>query len=84
MGHNIIKEVSQEKYEFNGRSKMIAIGLFVVGIVLASIGAMQVKSGWDGADSHHATEHAEEAHDDAHDEAHHSMLASDTCSRRTR
>lgn len=78
MGHNIIKEVSQEKYEFNGKSKMIAIGLFVVGLILASIGAIQVKSGWDGAHDQHATEHVEEAHDDAHDETHHSTLAQES------
>ena len=64
MGHHVITEVTQEKYTFNGRSKMIAIGLIVIGAVLAGIGAMQVKDNW-GTDSHateHHDEHATEAH----------------------
>ena len=81
MGHHIINEVSQEKFEFTGRSKMIAIGLFVVGAILAGIGAMDVKNNWDSI-GHHATEevHADdavEAHEEASHGDHHATLAQD-------
>ena len=75
MGHHIIQEVSQEKFEFTGRAKMIAIGLFVIGAILAGVGAMDVKSNWDSI-GHHATEvvhlddatesHKETEHGDHH------------------
>ena len=75
MGHHIIQEVSQEKFEFTGRAKMIAIGLFVIGAILAGVGAMDVKSNWDSI-GHHATEvvhlddatesHKETGHGDHH------------------
>lgn len=86
MGHHIISEVAQEKFEFTGRSKMIAILLLVVGIALAGFGAMQVKNNWNAADTpaeheqveatghddHAEAAHAEDAHaEDAHaEEAH--------------
>lgn len=70
MGHHLINEVAQEKFQFNGRSKMIAIVLMVVGIAIAGFGAMQVKNNW-GVDSH-ADSHEVTSHDQhdaaAHDE----------------
>ncbi len=58
MGHHIINDVSQETFKFTGRAKMIAILLFVVGAIVASIGAMQVRDHWD--DPHvDATEQSE-------------------------
>lgn len=74
MGHHLITEVAQEKFEFTGRSKMIAILLLVVGIAIAGFGAMQVKNNWGAADNTHhekveATDHndhAEAAHADEH------------------
>ncbi len=80
MGHDIIKEVAQEKFSFSGRSKMFAIVLMVLGIALAAFGAMQVKENWGATESHHETEqveahaadshdnHAEAADDSSHDE----------------
>lgn len=76
MGHNIISEVAQEKYSFNSRSKLIAIGLFVVGVVLAGVGAMQVKNHWnDPVAIEAAAEHNNRDAD--HAEEHHSTLAQD-------
>lgn len=74
MGHHLITEVAQEKFEFTGRSKMIAILLLVVGIALAGFGAMQVKNNWGAADNagHEQVEaadhdgHAEATHTNAH------------------
>ncbi|MFY0643708.1 MAG: quinol:cytochrome C oxidoreductase [Bacteroidia bacterium] len=60
MGHHLITEVAQEKYTFNGKSKLIAIILIVLGIALAGFGSMQVKENWGGA---HDTEAV--SHDDA-------------------
>ena len=81
MGHHIIQEVSQEKFEFTGRAKMIAIGLFVIGAILAGVGAMDVKNHWDSI-GHHATEevHVDEAiesHEEAPHGDHHATLAQD-------
>ncbi|MGB0850859.1 MAG: quinol:cytochrome C oxidoreductase [Bacteroidia bacterium] len=76
MGHHIINEVKQEKFQFTGRAKIIAILLFVVGAILTGVGAMDAQKHWDDAPSEHveethdAAEHAEEAHGD-----HHSTLA---------
>lgn len=76
MGHHIINEVKQEKFQFTGRAKMIAILLFVVGAVLAGVGAMDAKEHWNDApvehteEAHDASDHSEEAHGD-----HHSTLA---------
>tara|TARA_B110000114_G_C15093951_1_gene400181 strand:- start:389 stop:1777 length:1389 start_codon:yes stop_codon:yes gene_type:complete len=81
MGHHIIQEVSQEKYVFTGRAKMVAIGLFVIGAILASVGAMDVKNNWDSI-GQHATEEvhtgdAAEAHEDAGHSDHHATLTQD-------
>lgn len=74
MGHHIIDEVKQEKFNFSGRAKLIPILLIVLGAILAGVGAMQVRDNWDkapqteehsfDADSH--DQHAEEAHGDHH------------------
>ncbi|MDA8886309.1 quinol:cytochrome C oxidoreductase [Bacteroidia bacterium] len=75
MGHHIINEVKQEKFEFSGRAKMIAIGLFLVGAILAGIGSMQVKNNWDHVDAP-VTEHVEDAADhidEAHGEHHQTL-----------
>ncbi|PCJ66353.1 MAG: quinol:cytochrome C oxidoreductase [Bacteroidetes bacterium] len=71
MGHHIIKEVKQEKFEFTGRAKLVAIGLFVVGTILAIVGAMDVQEHWDDPidkveTSSESDAHAEEAHEDHH------------------
>ena len=67
MGHHTINEVPEEKFEFTGRAKMLTIILFVVGLIVASIGAMQVKDHWNDS-SDEATEHTEinEAPNDHH------------------
>ncbi len=79
MGHHIIKEVTQESFEFTGRAKMVAILLFVVGAILAGVGAMQVKSHMEnphqetaaeadhvkGATDHHLTLAQAESHGEA-------------------
>lgn len=80
MGHHIINEVSQEKYVFTGRAKMVAIGLFLIGAILAGVGAMNVKNNWENIGSH-ATEEVHDAMEEAHDEVghgdHHATLAQD-------
>ena len=82
MGHHIINEVTQEKFEFNGRAKLIAVLLFVIGVVLACVGTMQVKNDWDVvATEVHSTEEATDASqhldlDAAHDN-HHATLTQD-------
>jgi hypothetical protein len=81
MGHHIIQEVSQEKYVFTGRAKMVAIGLFVIGTILASVGAMDVKNNWNSI-GQHATEEAHTGdaaadHDDAGHSDHHATLTQD-------
>src|SRR6056300_1070624 len=73
MGHHIIKEVTQEKFEFTGRSKMIAILLFVVGAILATVGAMDVKKHWS---ENHTVATEEAATETPAIEEHHSTLAS--------
>lgn len=73
MGHHIIKEVTQEKFEFTGRSKMIAILLFVVGAILATVGAMDVKKHWS---ENHTVATEEAATETPAVEEHHSTLAS--------
>jgi hypothetical protein len=73
MGHHIIQEVSQEKYVFTGRAKMVAIGLFVIGTILASVGAMDVKNNWDSI-GQHATE---DTHTGDTEADHHATLAQD-------
>ncbi|MDA8930457.1 quinol:cytochrome C oxidoreductase [Bacteroidia bacterium] len=74
MGHHIINEVSQEKFEFTGRAKMIAIALFVIGAILAGVGAMNVKKNWG---NHGEQIEAHEEHEtDAHGD-HHATLAQD-------
>lgn len=79
MGHHLITEVAQEKFEFTGKSKMIAIILMVAGIALAGFGAMQVKKHWNdvattetvnehGTTDAHATEaHSESTHAGTHE-----------------
>ena len=79
MGHHIIKEVSQEKFVFTGRAKMVAIGLFLIGAILAGVGAMDVKNNWDSIGQHATedvhTEEAAETHEDAGHNDHHATLA---------
>jgi hypothetical protein len=75
MGHHIIKEVIQEKFDFSGKVKLIPIALFVVGTILAIVGTMQVKNNWD-APAANATEHHDAAAADHADE-HHQTLAAD-------
>mgnify|MGYP001585118895 FL=1 len=75
MGHHIINEVKQEKFQFSGRAKMIAIVLFVVGAILAGVGAMNVEKHWDDVHVEHAEDHGAEAeHAEGHGD-HHAMLA---------
>jgi hypothetical protein len=73
MGHHTIQEVSQEKFEFQGRAKLIPILLIVIGAVLAIFGSLQVKNNWSAEDSHHSTtetdSHTIEGHD-AHADEH--------------
>jgi len=71
MGHHTIKEVSQEKFEFQGRTKLIPILLIVLGAVMAGIGSMQVKNNWNAEDAHAETTHAEEGHHAHATEANH-------------
>ena len=78
MGHHTIQEVSQEKFEFQGRAKLIPLLLIVLGAVMAVIGSMQVKNNWDIEDSHHSNSHTEEVHEAHADE--HSMNAIKTVS----
>ncbi|MBR9860360.1 quinol:cytochrome C oxidoreductase [bacterium] len=76
MGHHTITEITEEKYHFNGRSKMIAIVLLVLGLVLAGIGAMQVQNHWNDAQTEEvATEHAEGAHHNETPAEHHGEAA---------
>ena len=76
MGHHTIKEVSQERFEFQGKTKLIPILLIIIGAVMAGIGSMQVKNNWNVKDSHSETTHtadeghAEEGHH-AHANEHH-------------
>ena len=71
MGHHTIKEVSQEKFEFQGRTKLIPILLIVLGAVMAGIGSMQVKNNWNAEDAHAEITHAEEGHHAHATEANH-------------
>ncbi len=77
MGHHTITEVRQEKFDFSTRIKLIPILLFVVGSILAGVGAMQAKKSWDAPraevtnavndHSNEATNHeAQEEHADHH------------------
>lgn len=52
MGHHLIQEVSQEKFEFNGRTRLIPIALIILGAVLAVIGSLQVKNNWNEPMAH--------------------------------
>ena len=67
MGHHTIKKVSQEKFEFQGRTKLIPILLIVLGAVMAGIGSMQVKNNWNAEDAHatEANHHSDEHSSDA-------------------
>lgn len=76
MGHHIINEVSQEKFVFTGRAKMVAIGLFLIGSILAGVGAMNVKSNWDTIGHHDATEENHTESNDTDHGDHHATLAS--------
>jgi hypothetical protein len=63
MGHHTIKEVSQERFEFQGKTKLIPILLIILGAVMAGIGSMQVKNNWNNQDSHSETiQTVEEGH----------------------
>ncbi len=75
MGHHIIEDVSQEKFEFTGRSKLIAISLIVVGALLAGVGAMQVKNNWDAIGHHASGAHEETTNHAAHGDHHASQVA---------
>ena len=75
MGHHTIQEVSQEKFEFQGKAKIIPVLLIVLGAVLAIFGSLQVKNNWNAEDSQHSTtetdSHAVEGHHAHADKANH-------------
>lgn len=73
MGHHIIHDVSQEKFEFTRRSRIIAVALIVVGAILAGVGAMQVKNNWDTID-HDTTEEQIETTNQAENGDYHATL----------
>jgi len=60
MGHHIITEIENEKFEFTKRSRTIVGAIFVIGLILSIIGAIQIK-GDHGAESHDSD--ATEQHD---------------------
>ena len=67
MGHHTITEIAQERFQFTGRSKLFAIALMVIGLVLAGMGAMNVKENWGKADETEVAAHADDSHAaDAH------------------
>ena len=84
MGHHTIKEVSQERFEFQGKTKLIPILLIILGAVMAGIGSMQVKNNWNDEDSHSETiqtvEEGHHTHTDGvnHNSNEHSMDAKTT------
>ena len=84
MGHHTIKEVSQERFEFQGKTKLIPILLIILGAVMAGIGSMQVKNNWNDEDSHSETiqtvEEGHHTHTDGvnHNSNEHSMDATTT------
>lgn len=70
MGHHHITEIKDEQFRFTSRGRLFAGSLLLLGIILAVIGAMQVKSHWHGADEHAAVaQHAESTVSDHHDDA---------------
>ena len=80
MGHHLITEVAQEKYTFNGKSKLIAIILIVLGVAMAGFGSMQVKENWGGShdteetvvqDANAHADHAEHGEEASHAEDSH-------------
>lgn len=68
MGHHHITEIKEERYQFTNRGRMFAAALLVVGLILAAIGAVQVKNHWN---DHSGAAHAEssEASHDTHADA---------------
>lgn len=70
MGHHHITEIKDEQFRFTSRGRLFAGGLLLLGIILAVIGAMQVKSHWHGADDHAVVvEHNESAGAEHHEAA---------------
>lgn len=67
MGHHQITEIQDETFEFTSRSKIILAIVFVVGIVLASVGVMNLKNDGGAHDENHTTQVTED-HGDGHDE----------------
>jgi hypothetical protein len=83
MGHHTITEVRQEKFDFSGRIKLIPILLFVVGAILAGVGAMQAKKSWDAPRAevtNAVNDHSAEANNHETQEAHtdHHQTLTDT------
>lgn len=82
MGHHHITEIKEERFQFTNRGRMFAAALLILGLILAAIGAVQVKNHWidhtgvaheevaasASHDSHSATEASHEAEEgkDAH------------------
>jgi hypothetical protein len=68
MGHHYITEIRDEKFEFTTKSRIIVTVVFIVGLILAAIGAMNVKSNWDhtAKDAHASHAEAPAAHDGGH------------------
>lgn len=79
MGHHSIQEVSHEKFEFQGKAKLIPIVLIVLGAVLAIIGSLQVKNNWDNVGHHAQTNDGVTYHESApnhhiaHADDHHNL-----------
>ena len=62
MGHHVITEVENEKFEFTSRSRMLVGAIFVIGLILSIIGTMQIKG--DDHSNDHATNVEAIQHDD--------------------
>ena len=71
MGHHYITEIRDEKFEFTTKSRIIVTVVFIVGLILAAIGAMNVKNNWDHApkDAHASQVEAPATHEGGHAEA---------------
>jgi len=52
MGHHIITEVENEKFDFTSRSRMLVGAIFVIGLILSIIGTLQIKN------NDHSTDHS--------------------------
>ena len=60
MGHHLITEVKDEKFEFTGRMKAVLGAVFVIGLILTFIGIGQIKTDDNGeaAPTEEAAEHS--------------------------